>query len=380
MGIETYIAGSPEDVGRAADWLLRAREIMLSDTATLDSMGAQSGQVWSGKGAAAYESFCYELSDAAEQLTNLCHLAEEKVRAFAQQLQFRQEDMEEHRGAAAKGGLYSCGTEIVGPPESPVPRLRPADPTPEQRAKFNKEDAEDLAAKNRCDLYSQIAAKVQATYNELDEWVANNLVPMETECNTKFDFDTIAAALPGFAESVTETAFEVRAKNARAAAARSAEILAEFRAENAAHGGQPTPRERALANAMRAQNSSLNKFADQIGDWAKNLGRAATAVDIATTINDLAHGASPSSTASDLIGAAGAAALAGAIVSTAPAWGTGLIVAGAAVGGGMCAKWVYETTVPQVTRERFDEGVKDTWNSWAEAGSQVWKAQVNAYR
>lgn len=56
---------------------------------------------------------------------------------------------------------------------------------------------------------------------------------------------------------------------------------------------------------------------------------------------------------------AGAAALATAGVVTAPVWVVGGLAVGAGIAASYGASWAYENLIPQATREKIDEGLRD---------------------
>lgn len=77
-------------------------------------------------------------------------------------------------------------------------------------------------------------------------------------------------------------------------------------------------------------------------------------------------------------GASGRVGLAAAgtalVIGGAPVIGVtaGVVVAGAVVTA--AAGWAYETFVPQATREKIDEGIRDTWNGAKDKIGDAWDA------
>ncbi|MFV0446842.1 MAG: hypothetical protein ACK5Q5_24990 [Planctomycetaceae bacterium] len=116
-----------------------------------------------------------------------------------------------------------------------------------------------------------------------------------------------------------------------------------------------------MKSGRAGQAARASGTASTASTWT---GRAGTAISIGFTANELASGGSPTSIAAGISGST----LAGFAFSA----GVGFVVAGSAVAAapvvlgvgvtiaaGLAAVWAYESLVPQETREKWDEGVRD---------------------
>jgi hypothetical protein len=129
-------------------------------------------------------------------------------------------------------------------------------------------------------------------------------------------------------------------------------------------------------DSERARDSAgemggVAEYFDKAAKWA---GRSGTIIGAGLSAFSISQGASPSSAAVGfgagfgtgvVIGAGVSAAVAAGVI-TAPAWGPVLMVAGGSALAGWGASAAYENFVPQVTRDRFDEGFHDVWSAVGE--------------
>lgn len=262
------------------------------------------------------------------------------------------------------------GEVIQRPPDAISPGDLPAGATPEESAEWQTKNTAYEAAKDRVELYNELLGEVRGTFDRLDTWVTDNLVDLEKKLSSPLTIAAIFGALSGLGLTIPQNRFEARARDLRSSAIRTAEALARRRSGNpAVRSGSRAPRQQSIDRASRPGTRAGNLLGQaddvaKIGKWLAR-GNAVTALVIGGW--EIANGKSPSSVlvetgTSMLAGAAAAAIIAGAAV-TLPAWGSAAIVVGVGAGAAALAGWGYEALVPQATREKIDEGLRDAWDA-----------------
>lgn len=367
--IDTLMEGSPASVDETAAWLESLERVIGAGGEHGVSARRLSQRIWSGSAADGYRGFAADLVTAHDETEGRAHSAADTFRSYALQLKWRQEDMHTHRSDASTGGLVVAGTRI----HEPRPLARPAQPgddaTPHQVSQYDASNARYETALQQMDLFRGISGRVQGTYERLDDWIVDNLVPEEEQVNLESKAGVIAAgarALPDFVVTSSELEFARRSDEVnRAARARAVNDAASRSGNPAVRAGRKPPREQAVLK--RVARRKAPKFAQKLGRVSKGLGILGVAISVGMGGYDIAAGASPSGVALETVAGlaggavvvAGAAALAAGSVVAAPV----VVVAGVAVIGGVAASyaagWAYEKFVPQATREKIDEGLRD---------------------
>lgn len=384
MSIDTHLAGSPSSVDEAALWmekLDRALDDASEDVRVARSRGAWA---WSGATAEAYHDLAGDLGKATDEIQGRAGDAAEKFRAYAQQLRYRQDDMAGHREAAVAGGLVVDGTTIQAPPPAAaVPALHPG-ATAQETAAWEDATAARERAVTKIELYESLVGDVAHTFDRIDQWVLDNLIPQEQESVLPSLANGMAAAiikpdnLLGGATDFGSNTFAARAAELMARAEAHVVSLAARRSGNpAVRAGTQSPSQTALDRA-RARSTNYGKWLDAAADsriWGRVLKFAGPIVAVGTGLWQISNGESPSTVGVEIAaGAAGAAlAVAGvgaaavALGVTAPVWATAaavVVVGGAAA---WAAGQAYEHLVPQDVREAIDEGISDAWNATTDA-------------
>lgn len=368
--IDTFMPGDPEAVHGVADWfrsLKDTAETAASDTGRIER---DSWLAWSGADGDAYRDFNRDLKKATEEVEDRARDAQDKVRSYAQQLAWRQQDMAGHRTTAREGGLTVIDTVIKAPPTPVSPGDLPAGSTQEEADAWERKNTAFEAANDKVDLYNELLEDVRGTFDDLDTWVTENLVDLEKTLSSPFTITALAGALAGYGLTVPENRFNAQARELRSSARRAAESLAARRSGNpAVRSGSKPPRQASIDKASKPGTRAGNLL-DKAGGaarWAKFFARSNVVTGLVLGGWEIANGKSPSSviveTGASMAAGAGVAALVAAGVITAPAWGTAAIVVGAGAVAAAGAGWAYETFVPQATREKIDEGISDAWDA-----------------
>lgn len=369
-GIDTNMPGKPEAVYDVADWLGSLKRTMDAAGSRTRGNGARSEIAWQGEGGDAYRDFNGDVKKAAHEIEDRASDAQDKVRSYAQQLTWRQDDLEAARARATAGGLTVAGTVIQPPPAAVPPPDLPAGSTEDEAEEWDRDVAayERAAAKVR--LYDELLGDVRRTFDDLDSWVTEHLGDLERSLSNPFKAAAIVGGLAGLGLAIPENVFKDRAARAQAASIAARDELARSRSRNpAVRSGSKPPSARSLANASKpgTRASRLAGLADDAGRAAKLLARGGVVTAVVLGGYEIAKGESPSGvaveTVAGLAAGAGVAVLVGAGVITAPVWGTIAIGVGAGVAATAAAGWAYEQFVPQETREKIDEGLKDAWDA-----------------
>lgn len=369
MSIDTHVPGSPAAVFAVADWLVGLTRELEDCGGRTRRIAGDSAVVWTGDSGDAYRDFNADLTRATREIEDRADVVEDRTRSYAQQLTWRQEDMADHRRRAREGGLTVVGTVIQAPPAAVGPGDLEAGHTPAERDAWDARNAAYESARDKVELYDELLVDVRATFDRLDAWVTDNLVSMEHTASSPFSIAAMAGVAAGLGFGYPENRFAARSRELRAASTRAAESLARSRSGNpAVRGGSRPPRQQSIDNASRpgTRAANLAGMADEASVWARRLAKGGVVTSIALGAWEISQGKSPSTVAVEtgagiaagvvLSVAAGAAIAAGAPVIAVVA---GAVVVGAAVTYG--AGWAYETFVPQATREKIDEGIKDVW-------------------
>ncbi|MGL4176782.1 MAG: WXG100 family type VII secretion target [Dermatophilaceae bacterium] len=391
MAIDTELPGDPTAVHAVADWL-DAFATTLGDCARrIGRTAGDRGAVWTGDSADAYGDFGSDLKSAAEQIEDRADAVREKTRAYAQQLTWRQEDMTDHRTRAGEGGLVVAGFVIQEPPAAVRPADLPAGHTPAERAAWDRRTSAFIEAQDKVDLYDQLLTDVRGTFDQLDTWVRDNLVTMESEASSPYTVAALAGLASGLGWGVSESRFVAKARDLSIAATTAATELARRRSGNpAVRSGSKPPRAAALENASKpgTRAGNLSGLADDAAVWGKRLARGGVVTAVALGAWELSQGKSPSTVAVETVtgiavGAAGSAVV-GAVIAAgvvgAPVVATvvGVVVVGAAAT--YAAGWAYEQFVPQDVREKIDEGIKDTWEGAKDVAGDVGDAISDGWK
>ena len=373
MSIDTRLPGSPASVRAAADWLEQLAAGLDSAGDDVVSARRRCSSAWEGATADAYYDLAGDIVKATDEIHNRARDAAVVARAYANQLQWRQEDMAGHRGEAVAGGLVVRGTVIEQPePAAAVPDL-PVDATPHEATAWGDAMDRHAAQVAKIEVWNEVVGKVQATWQQLDEWVTQNLATAQDQAV----LPSLVSGLLGAARSpdtylgIAENAFGARADTLTQAADDAAVALARLRSGNpAVAAGAVSPSATGVANASKPGTRAGNLLdeAAEASRWGRVLRWGGPVVATGVGAYQISQGESPSRVGLETAAGIGTGILLGGAATAAVAAGAPVILVGAGValvGAGVA--WgvgtAYEAWVPQDVREAIDEGIKDTWHA-----------------
>ena len=205
--------------------------------------------------------------------------------------------------------------------------------------------------------FEKVRGKVNGTFEELNDWIDENLATTESEVlqNTRLTGTKalLASALDKGYGKVVKHKYAAAAEELRGAAEQAAIRAAQDASANPqVHARKARPSDKAIDRKRgKRESGKLEKKAiskEKFGKNAAKLGGAAITIGFAAY--DLVRGESPSETI--LTATTGTIAAAAA--------GSGGILVAPAVSTG--TSYAYETWAPQETREKIDEGLVDSKN------------------
>ena len=379
MSFDTLIEGNAASVQALASWVTQFEIAVKGTVSDTEQSLKQSGSLWQGRAAEGYRAYAKDLIQVAERIAEAASEVADRFSAYGQQLGWRQEDMAQHRARAAAGGLIVSGTIVEQPPVAmrPPPIMTGPDPDPAILHDYNQREAAYNEALRKQELYAEVKSRVSNTYDTLDEWIAVNLVTdgiSEAVAPSGVMASGVAtsAEVLGITLDASTTVFEKRSEQIMAAAVARATRDAGGRSGNpAVRSGDKAPHNENIQK--RLDRRKAPQTSKTLLKWSKRLGLVGTVVTVASAGYELAGGASPSSLAVEAVGGAVGGAIGGAIgAKIGLAGGPVGVAIGAAAGGvvggligSTAAVWGYETLVPLATRDKIDEGIRDTFTSVA---------------
>lgn len=380
MTIDTDMPGKPKLVFDVADWLLELdKDLKTCATQTGKISGLSTG-VWDGDSGDAYRDFNKDLKSATTDVQERVNACEATTRAYAKELKARLSDMSTHRQTARTGGLTVVDKVIQKPPAAVSPGDKPESDAPDsEKTTWSDKNTVYTAAKAKVDLYNQLLTDVRKTYDDLDTWVTENLVPMEKVATSNFLIEQLVPVVSGMALGIPESMFAKRSHDLKAAAKTAATELARRRSKNpAVRSGTRAPSESGMRNATKpgTKGGNLGTKAAVMGKWAKRFAKGGLVTSIALGIYQISQGGSPSKVIVETAVGVGAGVLlvaGGAVLVTAGApvilVGAGVVILGAGISYG--AGWAYERFVPEDVRNKIDEGLKNTWEGTKDVAGDV---------
>lgn len=371
MSIDTDLPGKPKPVFDAADWLLALNTDLTTCATQTGKISGLSTGVWDGDSGDAYRDFNKDLKTATTDVQERVDACEKTTRAYAKELTSRLKDMSDHRTTARNGDLTVVDKVIQKPPVAVSPGEKPGDDaTTQEKSDWTTKDGNYTDAKAKVDLYDKLLVDVRTTYDDLDTWVQENLVPMEKATTSDFLISQLVPVLSGMALGIPESLFSKRSHDLKAASKKAATDLARKRSRNpAVRSGSKAPSESGMKNASKpgTKGGNLGAKASAMSKWAKRFAKGGLVTSVALGIYQISQGDSPSKVIVETAVGVGAGVLlvaGGAVLVTAGApvilVGAGVVIVGAAISYG--AGWAYEKFVPEDVRNKIDEGLKDGWN------------------
>ncbi|MBB6335506.1 WXG100 family type VII secretion target [Schaalia hyovaginalis] len=356
--IDTSITGDPQAIRDAASRLetlaSAVNDLLLEETGLM----TVPLDVWMGATATAYENVRMDVENATRELDTAIEDAAEVLRAFAAQIEYRREDMQDLMAHAAFEGFSIEVEKILAP-----------DPLPEEPAASVNDplDVQIVAAQAYEDLvrrwneYPLLAAKRDDIVSRYQSWITRNFGEVSDTCfgsmlvekvftNLKETLDQPQQLIP---DAVTQ------ALDHRVSVVEDA-VTARETAKIKARAGNPQKVVSAPElEAALERSTTLKKaagLARGASEFATFAGAAFVAWDVATTEESpSAHliGGALGLVAGAAAGSATGLALEGNVFA---ALGAGAVVASAANASGTNA---YEQMMPLEWRDWFDESLRD---------------------
>lgn len=378
--IDTHIDASPADITTAADWLGKLKkgfdEARYSLVHTISYRAQLSGE------------FGRALNEYVNDIENGCWSASSELRAtidvinsWHDQVVWRKQDMTGYRDDAKAGGLSVNDDRYIKPPEEVAnPGELPKNATAKQKTTWQTAHDDYEAYLEKKKLFGNLQKDANETRKKLTDWVVEHMTVSKESPLYELQVKALQDGSIKFAELGLENAYHGSVYNslvARAVPAAAARAASKS-GNPKVRAGKKSPNPDSVAK--RAEASARTKAANTgLATKAAKVGaRAGTVLTLALSGWEISRGSSPSQVGIETAaGFAGAALGTVAVVAGAVALGVSapaLLVVGAGVAGGIALSWgvgkAYEGLVPLRTRERIDEGIKDTWN--ATVGS-AWK-------
>lgn len=376
--IDTEIPGSPASVHSAADWLYDLKEDVYDGYCHLTHCTTTAAQDLAGKTAEAVEDYSHNVELACTDTFERARKAADVVRAFADQLGWRQDDMTGHRGRARDGGLTVSGYLIHAPTPVEDPGSRPKDATTKQAEQWQAahDSYEDYLA--RKEVFDELREDVTHTRDELETWITDNLVLAEAEVLSDTVLSGVRSTVGDIAAKGTETEIKNHYGDKAAALRNKAHSKALMKGANQSrslHFKSPLSPTQAEIDRVIDNSRLLTRWMNKAGDLQQTGNQLARRANVLIAVGfigtELAQGGSPSQVLVAAGAGAGAAALFTASTSfLAPVFASAIVATG--VG------YAYEQAVPLHIRERIDEGLKDAAGSVADAAKDAWNSLAEA--
>lgn len=361
--IDVTIPGSVSSVDNAARYLENLRDDASDGSDLLNRNAVTSGM--GGETALAVGAYSSSLRDAGNDIYTRAKAAAVVFRSFADQLSYRKDDMKQHLEIARQSNLTVQGNIIEYPATVSPPGEFPKNGTSQQKNDWYKADDSYGEYNTKVRDFEMIRGRVEATFKELNDWIANNLVKAKNDALNDAAMGSVKEFVLGATGKGSELALEnayTKAGDAlRDQATTLARDLAAKRSENNAvkTRSRPPSDESIARNMSKGKPKAISDAADGFehgGGLMKAL--VGPSLNFATAAYDLYNGESPSKVfistatglATDAVVVMAAAALAPeasalAVGATAVAVGT-VVVTG--VG------YAYEYAVPQNIRGKID--------------------------
>lgn len=375
--IETLIPGSPDSVDACARWMEMLRNDLSTTADETQRARSYSTDIWQGDAGDAYREVNKAVVRALE--SNARHVAHvhDLLLSYAQQLRLRQEDMSECRRRAAESGLVVEETLVL----EPTPVVCPVRPDPgasleQQRVYWTLAAAHDrYTAQVR--TYLRLEVEVARILQRLNDWIEVNLHAAIREAASWAGAVGAGLTGAGFAVTGGESGLRARGEQLRQQVAASARAGARAASGNpAVRANAPGTQPRASSVVKRIAVHPMTGEVESLATVASRISHIGGIITVGASGLEIYQGASPSAV---LVGAIGGVAggtlgaqlgmaigTSGLLANPAVAVASGAAVTiGLTISGGYVSRTLYTYSVPQHVRDLIDEGLNDTWNTFA---------------
>jgi hypothetical protein len=355
--IDVTIPGSVESVSGAASWLEGLRDNFSDANLLFTNNSTQANSALVGELGSAVTAFSDDLSKACNDAYDRAKKAADTIRSFANQLSWRKDDMNDHLETARGYDLVVEGNIIRYPEAVSDPGDLPKGCTKAEQEEWHAADEAYDAYRRKVKHFEKVRGKVNGTFEELNDWIDENLATTESEVlqNTRLTGTKalLATALDKGYGKVVKHKYAAAAEELRGAAEQAAIRAAQDASANPqVHARKARPSDKAIDRKRgKGESGKLEKKAISKEKFGKNAAKlGGGAITIGFAVYDLVRGEPPSETI--LTATTGTIAAAAA--------GSGGILVAPAVSTG--TSYAYETWVSQETREKIDEGLVDSKN------------------
>ena len=327
--IDVTIPGSVESASGAASCLEDLRDNFSDANLLFTNNSTQANSALVGELGSAVTAFSDDLSKACNDAYDRAKKAADTIRSFAY-------------------------PEAVSDPGD-----LPKGCTKAEQEKWHAADEAYDAYLRKVKHFEKVRGKVNGTFEELNDWIDENLATTESEVlqNTRLTGTKalLATALDKGYSKVVKHKYAAAAEELRGAAEKAAIKTAQDASANPqVHARKARPSDKVIdRKGGKGEYGKLEKKAISKKKFGKNAVKlGGGAITIGFAAYDLVRGESPSETILTTV--------TGTIAGEMP--GLAAIVVAPAVAAG--TTYAYETRVSQETREKIDEGLVDSKN-WA---------------
>ena len=380
--IDVTIPGSVNSVRSAASWLRQLRDDFYDAEIDMRNNGILASNWLEGELSDALAVYSGDLNRGCDDAYQRAKKAVDIIRAFADELSSRKEDMSGHLETARNDGLTVEGNIIHYPAAVSAPGKYPKGGKSDEKSAWNSADDKYNDYLQKVRDFEKVRGRVEYTFKQLSGWITNNLAPTKTdvlkdtamamfrsllvkEIGVNYEYATTNVykphidALNNAAKELATTRAQMKSKNPRVSA-----------------GGDPSDGAVSRNKARSGAAKELEEAASSAGNTAKKLiFRSNVVLTLGSAAYELSQGADPGNllvtTATGLAIDAGVAALVAAGVITAPGWGTAVVIGAATVVVATGVGYVYDHALSKRTRETINRKLDSAGTALMETGEDI---------
>ena len=380
--IDVTIPGSVNSVRSAASWLRRLRDDFYDAEIDMKNNGLFASNWLDGELSDALAVYSGDVKRGCNDAYERAKKSVDIIRAFADELSSRKEDMSGHLETARNDGLTVEGNIIHYPAAVSAPGKYPKGGTSDEKSAWNSADDKYNDYLQKVRDFEKVRGRVEYTFKQLSDWIANNLAPTKTEVLK----DAVMAGFRGLLvkevgvnyEYVTTNVYKSRIDALNDAAKELATTRAQMKSKNprVSAGGDPSDGAVSRNKARSGAAKELEEAASSAGNTAKKLiFRSNVVLTLGSAAYELSQGTDPGNllvtTATGLAIDAGVAALVAAGVITAPGWGTAVVIGAATVVVTTGVGYVYDHALSKRTRETINRKLDSAGTALVETGEDI---------
>lgn len=380
--IDVTIPGSVNSVRSAASWLRRLRDDFYDAEIDMKNNGLFASNWLDGELSDALAVYSGDVKRGCNDAYERAKKSVDIIRAFADELSSRKEDMSGHLETARNDGLTVEGNIIHYPAAVSAPGKYPKGGTSDEKSAWNSADDKYNDYLQKVRDFEKVRGRVEYTFKQLSDWIANNLAPTKTEVLK----DAVMAGFRGLLVKEVGVNYEYGTTNVykshidalNDAAKELATTRAQMKSKNprVSAGGDPSDGAVSRNKARSGAAKELEEAASSAGNTAKKLiFRSNVVLTLGSAAYELSQGTDPGNllvtTATGLAIDAGVAALVAAGVITAPGWGTAVVIGAATVVVTTGVGYVYDHALSKRTRETINRKLDSAGTALVETGEDI---------